>query len=223
MWLGIKAAAVCVSLVVLFRIFSSVRDTPTRFVLTAVWLRYVLAAFHDFTYGPVVAGFSINALASIGVVGVGLLLVRKSALLMQHLWPAYLLVGAILLSGVINASPIDLVDVLTKWGYFIVIGLCAYDAVRIHGLPQFAKILAAAFIVPLGMQYLSFALGAAKALESDGSVSYIGMYNHESIFSITLLTFVFLASLPGAWRRNMKCGSSSGTGRTPPFRPAATA
>src|SRR5687767_7564127 len=68
-----------------------------RFVIFACWFRLMLSAFHEWTFDPIAMGLSLNALGSIGIFGLGLLLLEKRLLLIKALIPLYLLIFAILL------------------------------------------------------------------------------------------------------------------------------
>jgi hypothetical protein len=69
------------------------------------------------------------------------------------------------------------------------------DCIRRDGDARILGLLLWAFAPPLIYQALSVGLGVSKATESDGSVSYIGGYNHEAAFSIVLVTCFAIASL----------------------------
>ena len=69
------------------------------------------------------------------------------------------------------------------------------DCIRAMATPASCGLLLWAFAPPLVYQALSIGLGVGKATESDGSISYIGGYNHEAAFSIVLVTCFAVASL----------------------------
>lgn len=165
-----------------------------RLLLFVVWLRYVMQAYHEWTYLSV-GGLSINAIASLMVCGVGgLLLVRRLPVLMR--FPVIgTLVAVIILSGLINGVASPTFETLLKWGYFAVILLAVVDCMERDGDHRILGLLLWAFAPPLVYQALSIGLGAGKATESDGSVSYIGGYNHEAAFSVILVTCFAVASL----------------------------
>jgi len=199
--LGITSVVAAVSVVFLLRGFREIRDWPTRYLIFIIWLRYALAAYHEHTYDPIAAGLSINALSSIAVVGGGILLIPRSLFSLRFLAPLYLLTGIIACSGVLNKAPIDLLDALTKWGYFGVIATLTYQALKRYNRSMLLSALGSAFILPVTLQVISIALGAGKATESDGSVSFIGGYNHEAVFSTIILTFILVSYLRegGRW------------------------
>jgi hypothetical protein len=54
---------------------AQLKDSATRFVIAAIWLRYLLSALHQYTFPPVIAGLSLNALGSLAVIAVGIAIV----------------------------------------------------------------------------------------------------------------------------------------------------
>ena len=165
-----------------------------KLLLVVVWLRYVMQAYHEITYISV-GGVSINALASLAVCVIGgLVLARRLPELGRY--PIILtLLCVIAVSGLINGALVPTAETLLKWGYFAVVMLAVQDCMRRDGDARILGLLLWAFAPPLVYQALSIGLGAGKATESDGSISYIGGYNHEAAFSIVLVTCFAVASL----------------------------
>jgi len=165
-----------------------------KLLLAIVWLRFVMQAFHEVTFTSV-AGVSINAMASIGVCAVGgVILFRQLPQLGK--FPILLsLVGVILISGIANGVLMPTVETALKWGYFAIVMLALIDCLRRDGDARILGLLLWSFAPPLIYQLLSFVLGVGKATEDDGSISYVGGYNHESAFSIVLVTCFAVAAL----------------------------
>lgn len=165
-----------------------------KLLLGVIWLRYVMQAFHEITY-TAIGGVSINAIASLVVCGVGgLVLLRRLPMLAR--FPIMLsLVGVIALSGVVNGVLTPTVETMFKWGYFAIVLLAIQDCLERDGDARILRHLLWAFAPPLVYQLLSFALGIGKATEDDGSISFIGGYNHEAAFSIVLVTCFAIAAL----------------------------
>ncbi len=183
------------------------------FVVVAVWLRFLLSAFHTITYEPLVAGFSINALASIGIAMTGLLLLPPAYFRLKRLAPLYAFFAAIVVSGVINTAVLGLINVMVKWLFFLVIAGALLVAMRRSGKDRVLKTLLVAFFLPVSLQIMSVLLGEVKATEADGSASYIGGYNHEAAFSMIIAAFTLTvgllspAALRGrAWLFLLGCG-----------------
>jgi hypothetical protein len=160
--------------------------------MAALWLRYTLSAFHQITYDPLIAGFSINALGSIFVVAAGIAVIPNFTFRLRHYLVFYSFFSIILVSGVINAEYKGLINVLVKWGYFFVISTALFLALRMLPTKQVFKALLVSFFLPVSLQILSIVLGEVKATENDGSASFIGGYNHEAAFSMILVGFILV-------------------------------
>lgn len=165
-----------------------------RLLLIVVWLRYVMQAYHELTYVSF-GGVSINAMASLGLCAIGgIILARRLAEFGR--FPIIIsLIGVIAVSGVINGVVEPTFETLLKWGYFAVVLLALLDCIRRDGDHRILGLLLWSFAPPLIYQALSIGLGISKATESDGSISYIGGYNHEAAFSVVLVTCFAVASL----------------------------
>ncbi len=173
------------------------RKTPYvsgKLVLIAVWLRYVMQAYHEVTYTSF-GGISINAMGTFAVVCAGILVLRGH--LREALrFPVILtLLGVVVASGLLNGALVPTIETLLKWGYFFVVLLSVQDCIRRDGDARILGLLLWSVAPPLVYQLLSVVLGVAKATESDGSISYIGGYYHEAAFSVVLVTAFAVASL----------------------------
>lgn len=166
------------------------KDAPTRFLVFAVWLRYLLSAFHQYTYPPIAGGLSPNAIASITVMAIGFMVIERRLLLLKAFGGVYLVIVATLVSASIN-DPTKVMGSLTKWGYFVVLTAAAFEALGRHGSGAVFRTLIVAFLPPLALQAISVAVGLGKISMSDNSICYIGGYNHEAAFSIIVLTFLY--------------------------------
>lgn len=195
MFEAIKLLVALVSLVMIYRTISGNCNKYLAFAICAIWLRYFLSAFHTITYPPLVAGFSINALGSIGVAGLGLLLIPSAVFTLKKLFPFYVFFTAIAVSGFVNMQIPGTINVLVKWCYFLVLAGALFLSIRAQGQNETFKKLLVAFFMPVTLQVLSIVLGQAKATEADGSTSYIGGYNHEAAFSMIIVSFIFVVGL----------------------------
>ncbi|QRM33395.1 O-antigen ligase family protein [Microvirga sp. VF16] len=166
------------------------KDAPTRFLVLALWLRYLLSAFHQYTYPPIAGGLSLNALGSIALTAIGFLVIERRLLLLKAFGGVYLVIVATVVSASIN-DPAQVVGSLTKWGYFIVLTAAAFESLGRHGPGAVFRTLIVAFLPPLALQALSVVVGLGKFSVSDNSICYIGGYNHEAAFSIIMLTFLY--------------------------------
>jgi hypothetical protein len=181
--------ALLTALIILF-VMARTRDRAAAFVVGAAWLRYVMQAFHTITYNRIAAGMSANALASMGTFALGLLVIDWRHLALRFLLPFYVLIALAVVSALANdgITP-DLINVVTKHGYLIVMLLSVFGAMRRARAGDFMTSMLWAFLPTLLWQALSVAFGIAKATETDvTAVSYIGGYDHEASFSVILAT-----------------------------------
>ncbi|MDP2596935.1 O-antigen ligase family protein [Alteromonas stellipolaris] len=195
MFEAIKLLVGVVSLIMVYRTITGNCNKYLAFAICAIWLRYFLSAFHTITYPSLVAGFSINALGSIGVAGLGLLLIPTAVFTLKKLFPFYVFFTAIAVSGFVNMQIPGTINVLVKWCYFLVLAGALFLSIRCQGQNETFKKLLVAFVMPITMQIFSVLMGHAKAAEADGSISYIGGYNHEAAFSMIIVSFIFVVGL----------------------------
>ncbi len=195
MFEAIKLLVGVVSLIMVYRTITGNCNKYLAFAICAIWLRYFLSAFHTITYPSLVAGFSINALGSIGVAGLGLLLIPTAVFTLKKLFPFYVFFTAIAVSGFVNMQIPGTINVLVKWCYFLVLAGALFLSIRSQGQNETFKKLLVAFVMPVTLQVLSIVLGEAKATEADGSTSFIGGYNHEAAFSMIIVSFIFALGL----------------------------
>ncbi|MBZ2163139.1 O-antigen ligase family protein [Alteromonas stellipolaris] len=195
MFEAIKLLVGVVSLIMVYRTITGNCNKYLAFAICAIWLRYFLSAFHTITYPPLVAGFSINALGSIGVAGLGLLLIPTAVFTLKKLFPFYVFFTAIAVSGFVNMQIPGTINALVKWCYFLVLAGALFLSIRSQGQNETFKKLLVAFFMPVTLQVLSIVLGEAKATEADGSASYVGGYNHEAAFSMIIVSFIFVVGL----------------------------
>lgn len=165
-----------------------------RLLIAVVWLRYVMQAYHELTYTSI-GGVSVNAIASLGVCLAGGLILYRHLPELRRLPILVMLMLAIGLSGLMNNALSPTIETLLKWGYFGVVLFATIDCLRRDGDARILGLLLWAFAPALVYQALSVGLDVSKATESDGSISYIGGFNHEAAFSIVLITCLSVTTL----------------------------
>ena len=195
MFEGLKVVVGLVSFIMVYRTITGNCNKYLAFAICAIWLRFFLSAFHTITYPSLVAGFSINALSSISVAGLGLFFLPFTVFTLKKLFPFYLFFTVIAVSGFVNMKIPGAINVLVKWCYFLVLAGALFLSIRVQGQQETFKKLLVAFVMPVTMQVLSILLGHAKAAEADGSTSFIGGYNHEAAFSMIIVSFIFVIGL----------------------------
>ena len=195
MFILVKLVFALLSAFLVYRTLTGRCNKYLAFVIVAIWLRFFLSAFHQITYTPLVAGFSINALSSIGIAGCGLLLLPRSVLSLRSLALLYAFFASIVISGALNGNIIGLINVLVKWCFFLSLAGAMVMAIRKVGKDEVLRKMLVAFFLPVSLQIMSILLGEAKATEADGSTSYIGGYNHEAAFSMIMASFILVVGL----------------------------
>lgn len=170
------------------------RHASGRFLILAIWLRYMMQVFHEVTHPPIFAGFSLNAFASLAVCIIGAFVVRNRLRAIGRFPLVLALLAVVAISGLINGLYAGMAETLLKWGYFFVVALCLYDCMQRDGDARIFVPLLWVFAPQMLLQALSIALGAGKAGEADGSVSFVGGFSHEAAFSMVLVTCFAVAS-----------------------------
>ena len=186
-----SVAFMCLVAIIAWRLPSA----AGRFVVLAFALRFVASAFHFITFRSSPLGLSWNALISVALVGLGVMVVRASRLKLAAMMPLYLLAIMIVASGLINREFAGMADMLVKYAFLMMLMLATLDALEDVGAERFFKALLWAFALPLSFLYLSVALGIGKPSATDGSMSYIGGYNHEAVFSLILVAGLAITCL----------------------------
>jgi hypothetical protein len=167
------------------------RDPYVTFLFLAIWFRYSIATFHQYTYPPLVAGLSLIALTSIGVTVIGLSVIGARDLLLRRLTPIYGIILVVLISAAANRAWVGAINTSFKWLYVVVFAVSAYRALQRHGSDRVFRALAIVFAGPIVLQWLSVPWGL-KTINEDGSSSFIGGYQHQQALSIILLTFLYV-------------------------------
>lgn len=195
MWTLIALSACLIGLVVVLVRFREIDDGPTRLLLLGLWLRYALQAFPDIVYAIRIGPFSLVAAVSIATAVLFLTVLDHRLLRLRTLLPVYVLLSVSLLSGVVNGEPMGIANDVIKWAYFVGVMLLSYRAMALYGSDRALRALLATLVVPAIMFTASYVTGNAKATELDGSISYIGGYFHEAMFSSIMFSIFALGCL----------------------------
>ncbi|MGZ2410839.1 intracellular septation protein A [Sphingomonas sp. F9_3S_D5_B_2] len=163
------------------------RGRAARFLMFACWLRYTLSSLHEFTYNEAVPGLKWVALGSLAIVGTGVLVLEKRRFISRQFFPVYLICGLMLVSSILNHSIMAAIEPIVRFAIFVLIGVALWQALETGGATILRRLLLI-FIQPLTYQIASIALGVPKSGELDGSLSYIGGYFHEELFSLIAAT-----------------------------------
>jgi hypothetical protein len=174
------------------------------FLFLAFSARYMLTFFHDYTTQSLAAGQSLNSFLTLILTGLVLFTSRRDLVRYKLFLPVFVFIGALLVSGIWNVEFLGTTNALIRQFLFLgtmLVIVTAIDAEPNDGSVSRAMLLA--FAVPVVYQMMSIVLRFAKASESDGSVSYIGGYVHEGVFSVLLLTAMAITAMAAGltWRR----------------------
>lgn len=199
MWDAVSAACVLVGAVFVFSRFRELTDLPTRVLILVIWARFTVQAFPAYTVEMRFAGQSINALVTLASVAVMMIVADKKILRLRRMIPIYLVCGVVALSGVVNFIVMGTIDNVLRWVYMLGVVTLTLRAFLVHGRDRVLRALLTTIIAPVLQLGASIALGVSKAIELDGSVSYIGGFIHEAVFSTILLVFGVLVAFVN-WR-----------------------
>lgn len=170
----------------------------------ALSARYLVTFFHDYTTRSIFAGQSLNSFLTLFLTAVFVFISRRDLLRYRVFLPVFAFIFALLVSGIWNAEVTGTVNALIR--QFLFLGVMVTVVTAIDGEPNDGSVSRAmllAFVVPVAYQVMSILLRLGKASESDGSISYIGGYVHEGVFSVLLLTAMAIVALAAGlnWRR----------------------
>lgn len=164
------------------------------FILFYVFgFRFLLSSFHGFTFPPLFGGLSLISIHTITSV----LFISGFVFLNRFVYYKFSLVLVFvfisLISALMNNSWIYSTPELIKILYFFLLIVYLFNSSLRYNLSQISYALIL-FALPVSItQIFSFLLGQGKATEGDGSVSYIGLYFHEAVFSSVMLFLMFLS------------------------------
>lgn len=199
MWELIAVMGCLIGLAVVLSRFREIDDGPTRLLLLGLWLRYAMQAFPyvvtSIKFGP----FSLIAAVSITTAILFLIFLDHRLLRLRALLPVYALLAVSLLSGVVNDEAMGMANDFIKWGYFIGVMLLSHRAMTLYGPDRALRALLTTLITPGFLFVASVVTGNVKATEMDGSISYIGGYLHEAMFSQIMLS-IFALGILVRWR-----------------------
>ena len=168
------------------------RGRAARFLLFACWLRYTLSSLHEFTYNEAIPGVKWVALGSLAILAIGFLVLEKRRFVARPFYPVALICLLMLVSAVLNGNPSSALEPITRFMTFVLIAVALWQALETGGSAVLRRLLLV-FIQPLTYQVASVLLGVPKSGELDGSLSYIGGYYHEELFSLIAATAFFVA------------------------------
>ncbi len=180
------------------------RSPEFIFLYAALMLRYQSNFLHQFMSRSLIAGQSAIAIITLVTVVGGLFVTRDLLVRYKANLVIYAFIGVVCVSGLWNLNIVGTINSVLRELLVVAMMLAlvkALDAEPKDG--SFITGLMSVYISPLLMQVLSVIFHMAKATEGDDSVSYIGGYVHEGVFSIAVLTAMALTVVSSglSWRR----------------------
>ncbi len=196
----VSMLVIAVSLVVVLKQMRALgEDYASRALILLIWARFALTALGEPAQRTVAAGQSLLALGTFVAVIATLMVLPLSSLRRPQLMPFAIMGAVVLLSAILNAQLGALLNTAMLWIMFIVILVLTSRALEIHGSRIVLGCLLAAFSLPIALQ-LAAALLGKSLIGQDGSLSYVGNYVHEAVFSTVALCAVWLVTV-FPWRK----------------------
>ena len=209
--LAISIPVCFLSFVVLLIQLKQFPDRSSQYILTALWLRYSVAMFHDVTYRPLVGSLSIVAVMTVAMVVVGLAIVDLRVFRFAYLSAFYCFAFILVMSGLCNGLLEGLFNNLIKFTFFTLIAGGVYEALIRYGPARFYRAVATLLATPIVLQWISYVTDLKKISESsteaDLAVSFIGGYQHQAGFAVIILTFMVACILWRPRRLIVSCGT----------------
>lgn len=168
------------------------RGRAARYLIFACWFRYTLSALHEYTYNEAFFGLRWVAIGSLISIALGIVLLDKRRFFARPFLAVYLICGLMIVSAIINQLMASAIEPILRFLFFMCTTVALWQALETHGSTVLKRLLFV-FLEPIVFQIASIALGVVKSGELDGSVSYIGGYYHEELFSLIMVTCFLVA------------------------------
>lgn len=181
------------------------RGRAARFLIFACWLRFTLSSLQAFSYDEAFAGIKWVGLGSLLIVGTSLIVLDKRRFLSRPFYPVGILCLLMLFSALMNGSIMTAIEPILRFFIFVIVAVALWQALESGGSGVLRRLLFV-FVQPLTYQLASIALNVPKSGELDGSVSYIGGYYHEELFSLIGATAFFVAIFAGRMNKFARLG-----------------
>ena len=172
------------------------RGRAARFLIFACWFRFTLGSLQAFTYNPAFGGIKWVGLGSLLIVGTSLIALDKRQFFSRPFWPVGIVCLLMVFSALMNGALMSAIEPILRFFIFVIIAVALWQALESGGSSVLRRLLFV-FVQPLTYQVASIVLNVPKSGELDGSVSYIGGYYHEELFSLIAANAFFLAVFAG--------------------------
>jgi O-Antigen ligase len=172
------------------------RGRAARFLIFACWLRFTLGSLQAFTYNEAFGGIKWVGLGSLAIIGTSFFALDKRRFFSRPFYPVALICLLMLFSAIMNDAPGSALEPILRFCIFVIIAVATWQALESGGSTVLRRLLFV-FVQPLTYQLASIALNVPKSGELDGSVSYIGGYYHEELFSLIAASAFLVAVFAG--------------------------
>lgn len=187
-------------LVLALYLIGKTRGRAARFLIFACWFRYTLSSLHEYTYQEIIPGLSLIAAGSLLSICLGIIVLDKRRFFARPFMPVFLICILMVISATLNDTPTAAIEPILRFLFFTTVAVALWQAVEASGALVLKRLLVL-FAQPVVYQIASILLGIPKSGELDGSISFIGGYYHEELFSMILATcFVVAVLAPGIGR-----------------------
>lgn len=177
-----------------------------KFLYVALSLRILANFFHHYTAPPLLGQQSINSVLGVAIIGFGLFLSRNYLLRYKVFLPVYALIGVMVFSALYNGGSAGLINAVLRQLLFVVIAISVFRALdqSAHDERMPGRMLSL-LIVPLLFQAMSVVFRVVNLSGAqEGSLSFIGGYVHEGVFSTVILIGLVITVLSTGltWKRS---------------------
>lgn len=171
------------------------QSRSNRFVVISLWVRLIVSNFHFYTAKSLGPGLSINSLVTIGIVGFGVLLIRRRLLGSVILLPFIPFLASVVISGIINHNLMEGLDTIMRILFCAVLSMHCYESLRTTNVPNFIRITLLGLSPALVFGLAALATRTGKFSEFDSSYAFVGGYGHESLYSMILIAVMAVVIL----------------------------
>ena len=182
--------------VVTLYVIMRTRGRAAKFLIFACWLRFTLGSLQAFTYNSAFGDIKWVGLGSLIIVATSFFALDKRRFFSRPFWPVGIICLLMVFSALMNGALMSAIEPILRFFIFVIIAVALWQALESGGSTVLRRLLFV-FVQPLTYQLASIALNIPKSGELDGSVSYIGGYYHEELFSLIAANAFFLAVFAG--------------------------
>jgi hypothetical protein len=193
-WFLLPATGIFAALTLYF--IMRTRGRAARFLIFACWFRFTLGSLQAFTYNVAFGGIKWVGLGSLLIVGLSFIALDKRRFFSRPFWPVGIVCLLMVFSALMNGTLVSAIEPILRFFIFVIIAVALWQALESGGSSVLRRLLFV-FVQPLTYQVASIVLNTPKSGELDGSISYIGGYYHEELFSLIAANAFFVAVFAG--------------------------